>query len=387
VFIAALGFNDTYHAYSTDIASPANIDFLAMAGVLATLYFFWNDEPGWFLFSALFTHLTRPTGLMLLGLLFVGVFLLDRERLRPRLVLIGAAIAMMMVWTVGFEKLLPRLIDISIDSGAGQVAGRFRYLRFDHVVRVLWVVIPAGILPVLALPQVRRQDNVARVLSLMAVLYFCVFYVIAFTALHHFAPATLFLIVIFWRMALKSPAAARRTAVTVGAAMLALWLSLPRSMALDRTMRPIGAATVWNEGDYGGGYAEYRLAYDHKALLLELFKPFWEVADPAEEFIGSPWLQIRYARHGAILPETNYVVQPLVDPAPAGFTELAADSAAALYVRDMDRWRADRYRHRDTEWQSPVLRVRRETLFWMLGVDAGAYDIDVRRLLERLRGR
>ncbi|MGD8278648.1 MAG: hypothetical protein PVH00_11505, partial [Gemmatimonadota bacterium] len=357
VFVAALGFNDTYHAYSTDIASPANIDFLAMAGVLATLYFFWNDEPGWFLSAALLTHLTRPTGLMLLGLLGVGVFLLDRERLRPRLLLIGTAIALMMVWTVGFEKLLPRLIDISIDSGAGQVAGRFRYLRFDHFQRLLWVVIPAGILPALALPQLRRQDNVARVLSLMTVAYFGVFYVIAFTALHHFAPATLFLIVVFWRLALKSPATARRTAVTVAAAALALWLSLPRSMALDRTMRPIGAETVWNEGDYGGGYDEYRRAYDHKALLLELFKPFWEVADPGAEFIGSPWLQIRYGRHGAIRPETNYVVQPLGDPAPAGFTRLAADSAAALWVRDLDRWRADRFQRRDTEWQSPALRV------------------------------
>jgi hypothetical protein len=266
------------------------------------------------------------------------------------------------------------------------VAGRFRYLRFDDIQRVLWVVIPAGILPVLALPQLRRQDAIARVLAVMAVLYFALFYIIAFTALHHFAPVSLLLIVIFWRLALKSPATARRTGVTVAAAAVALWLSLPRSLALDRTMRPIGAATVWNEGDYNGSYDEYRLAYDHKGLLLELFKPFWEVADPAAEFVGSPWLQIRYSRHGAILPETNYVVQPLSDPAPAGFTRLAADSTAALWVRDLDRWRADRFRPRDTEWQSPALRVRRETLFWMLGVEAGTFDLDMRRLLARLRG-
>lgn len=387
VFIAAICFNDTYHAYSTDIASPANIDLLAMAGMLAMLYFFWNREWGWFLCAAMFTHVTRPTGLMLLGLLGIAVFLLDRERLWSRLALIAGAIGLMLFWTVAFEKGVPRIADIVIDSGAGEVAGRFRYLRFGHLQRFLWVIVPAGIVPVLALPLFRKQDAISRSLVLMTTLYFLFFFVIAFTALHHFAPAMLFPIVVFWRLALKSPATGRRVLVVSAAAALALVLSLPRSMALDRTMRPIGQATVWNVGNYGGSYAEYRLAYDHKGLLLELFPPFWEVPDPAVEFIGSPWLQIRYSGHGAIGPETNYVAQPVADPAPAGFTQVAADSVAALYVRDLDRWRADRYQRRDTEWQSPALRVRREVLFWMLGVEAGTYDVDVRRVLERVRGR
>ena len=386
VFIAAIGFNDTYHAYSTDIASPANIDLLAMAGMLAMLYFFWNREWGWFLFAAMFTHVTRPTGLMLLGLLGIAVFLLDRDSLVRRLGVIALAIGFMLFWTVAFEKGVPRIADIVIDSGAGEVAGRFRYLRFGHLQRLLWVIIPAGIVPVLALPMFRKQDAISRSLVLMTTLYFLFFFVIAFTALHHFAPAMLFPIVVFWRLALKSPATGRRAAVVTAAAAVALVLSLPRSMALDRTMRPIGQATVWNVGDYGGSYEAYRLAYDHKGLLLELFPPFWEVPDPAAEFIGSPWLQIRYSRHGPVGPETNYAVQPVADPAPAGFTRLAADSVAALYVRDLDRWRADRYQARDTEWQSPALRVRREVLFWMLGVEAGTYDIDVRRVLERVRG-
>lgn len=386
VFVGALAFNDTYHAYSSDIASPANIDFLAMAGALAMLYFFWNREWGWFLLAALFTHLTRPTGLLLLGLLAIAVLLGDRDRRWQQVAFIGLAIALMLSWTVAFEKLLPRITDIVIDSGAREVSGRFRYLRFDHLQRLLWVVIPAGILPVLALPQVRRQRAISRSLVLMTGLYFLFFFVLAFTALHHFAPAMVFPIVVFWRQALKTPPTVRRIAVVTAAAAAALWLSLPRSLELDRTMRPIGRATVWNVGDYRSGYEEYRLAFDHKDLLLELFPSFMEVADPAAEFVGSPWLQIRYARRGEIEPETHYVVQPVASPAPAGFTYVAADAVAALYVRDQECWLADRFQPRNTEWQSPALRVRRETLFWMLGVEAGTYDVDIRRALERIRG-
>jgi hypothetical protein len=221
----------------------------------------------------------------------------------------------------------------------------------------------------------------------MTVLYFLFFYVIAFTALHHFAPAMLLPIVVFWRTALKWPATGRRVAVTVAAAGLALWLSLPQTMEPDRTMRPIGRATVWNVGSYAGDYDEYRLAFAHKDLLEALFRPLWEVADPASELIASPWLQIRYGGHGDIGPDANYVAQPVTAPAPAGFTRVAADSAAALWVRDLDRWDADRHRRRSTEWQSPLLRVERETLFSMIGVEAGAYDVDVGGVLERLRGR
>jgi hypothetical protein len=65
---------------------------------------------------------------------------------------------------------------------------------------------------------------------------------------------------------------------------------------------------------------------------------------------------------------------------------VAADAVAALYVRDQECWQADRFQPRNTEWQSPALRVRRETLFWMLGVEAGTYDVDIRRALERIRG-
>lgn len=386
VFIAALAFNDTYHAYSTDIASPANIDFLAMAGMLAMLFFFWNDEWGWFLCAAMFTHLTRPTGLLLVGMLGLSLIVMDREKLWPRLFLLGATVGFMLLWTVGFEKLVPRFTDLVIDSGAGAVAGRFRYLRFDHLQRLLWVVIPAGIVPVLALPLIRRHDAIARTLVAITALYFAHFYVLAFTALHHFAPAMLFPIVVFWRLALKTPATGRRVVVTMAAAALALWLSLPQSFDLDRTMRPIGDATVWNVGNYGGTYQEYREAFDHSPLLLNLFPPFWEVEDPGEEFIGSPWLQIRYSGHGAIGPETNYLAQSLVDPVPAGFTRIAEDSVAALYVKDFARWEADRFRSRNTEWQSPALRVRREVLFAMLGSRAGTYNLDLRQLLEQLRG-
>lgn len=388
VFLVTMTYSDTYHLYSADLASPANIDILATALMVITLLFLFGGETGWFLLAALLTYFTRPTALPLLGFTFIAVFLCAREGRHGLLLRVGAAVALCLVAGLLFDRVLPLLTGAGFAQDAASLGGRIRFLRFDDVRRVLFVVIPCGILPAAALGLWKRQDSVARVVTLVAVQYFLFFYVLAFVALHHFAPAMILPLAVYWRVALAQPRRAWLTGAAYAAGALALWLSLPRSFAVDRSIRTIGRQTVWRVGNYRGSYDEYRAAFDHKNLLDTLFLPFNLNPDPARLRLGTPWAQIHYSHHPAQPDDlTNYLGQPRGERPPAGYTLVASDSAVALYVRDLERWQLERTTPPSTAFRAPVYDIPRETLFSFWGRRAGGKYIDVKAVLFRLAGR
>ena len=387
-FLVTMAYSDTYHLYSADLASPANIDILATALMVATLGFLFGGETGWFLLTALFTYFTRPTALPLLGFAFIAVALGVREGRHGLLLRIAAALALCLVAGLVFDKVLPRLMGVAFAQDAASLGGRIRFLRFDDVRRVLFVVIPCGILPALALGAWKRQDAIARVVTLVAAQYFLFFYVLAFVALHHFAPVMVLPLVVYWRVVLAQSRRGWLTGAAYAAAAVALWLSLPRTFAVDRSIRAIGRQTVWRVGDYDGAYQDYRAAFRHKNLLDTLFLPFNLNPDPSRNRLGTPWAQIHYSRRPAVPDSlTNYLGQPRTDPAPAGFTQVAGDSAVAVYVRDQARWLRDRSSPPTTVFRSPLYDIPRETLFSFWGRRAGGQYLDVKAVLFRLMGR
>ena len=388
VFLVTMTYSDTYHLYSADLGSPANIDILATALMAVTLVLLFAGETGWFMLAALLTYFTRPTALPVLGFTFIAVFLCVRDGRHGLLLRLGAALVLCLVGGLLFDRLLPRLIGATFAQDAASLGGRLRFLRFDDVRRLLFVVVPCGILPAGALVLWKRQDTVARVVTLVALQYFLFFYVLAFVALHHFAPAMILPLVVYWRVVLPAPRRAWLTAAAGAAAALALWLSLPRTFAVDRSIRALGRQTVWRVGAYDGRYADYRAAFDHKNLLDTLFVPFGRNPDPASQRLGAPWAQIHYSRRPAEADSlTNYLAQPRGEPAPAGFTLVNLDSTVALYVRDLDRWQQDRAHPPTTAFRSPLYDIPRETLFSLWGRRSGRHYVDVKALLFRLAGR
>jgi len=384
VFAVTMIFSDTYHPYSTDVASPANIDLLAVGGMLSTAYFFFEKNRRWTIAFAFLTHLTRPTGVMFLVLLGLASLIATRRDLRWRVVTLAAALVLCLVWTVTYEEVVAPLIGVPIEAGTLTIARRLRFLRFDDVRRFLWVIVPAGILPAMSFFEYRALDESARVLLLVGVAYFLFFYILAFTALHHFAPVMVIPVVLFWRLRLRRERSGPWVSASALAAVTALILSLPASLVVDRKMRQLGSVTEYRIGDYSGDFDAYRLAYRHKNILNELFRPVWQVEDPATEMVGSPWVQIHYAAtSGSPDDSINYLVIPTVADPPPGFTPLTSDSTAALYVRDIARWERDRRTPPGTDFPSPVYRVPKETLFPIWGIAAGAFSLDLREILPQ----
>ena len=110
----------------------------------------------------------------------------------------------------------------------------------------------------------------------------------------------------------------------------------------------------------------------------------FDVLDPATEFMGSPWVEVHYARHrGPIDSTTRYLILPATRQAPPDFTLLVADSNAALFVRDTSQWKAMRYAPYNVRTRSALYHIPRESMLRDWGEPACAFDFDLKVLLGR----
>jgi hypothetical protein len=385
VFVVAMAFNDTYHPYSADIASPANIDILSVGFLLGTVYFFWSGELAWFLVFALLAHATRPTGVMVLVLWTLGVALASRPLFLARWRWLAGALLACIGVTVVLEQVVALVTGIHPGAETLGILDRMRYLTVTDVRRFAFVLVPCGVVPVLSMFLWKRQDALCRCIVLVSAAYFAFFFSLAFTALHHFALVMVLPVVVFARMLTAGVLGSAWQPAAVVAGLVCLVASLPASFAVDRSVRDLGRVTRFDIGDYEGDYAGYRAAFAQKGLLEALFLPHWQAEDPGAERVGSPWPQVHYAsRTAKVGHEGNYWVRPAGEPTPEGFSRIAGNDTATLYVRDFARWEHDRTHPPPVEFRSPVYEIPRETLFKQWGVPAGNYDLDLRALAEML---
>jgi hypothetical protein len=378
VFVVTMGYSASYDPYFADLSSPAAFEALTITVMVAAAYFFWSEQPWWFVGAAVLSYLARPTGLLFILLFGVGVFVVAPERRRQAVALVTATIGLWGIVYLGWEILLPSFEDARVGYAASSIVERFHYLRFDDWRRVLYGVVPGGIIPAVALVGVRWQDRIARSLTLAVLGYFLVFYVPAFTSLHHFVPVMILPIAVFWRIVLQRPQHRWLVGAALVAGAAALVMSLPRHFEIDRTMRRIGNATVYRIGEYGSpDNHKHRESYTGQKLLRQLFAAGWDVADPSTELVGG--LQLIYYATQPLKPGTvtNYVVQLKSEPPPARFSKLGEDETAAIYIRDVDRWERDRFQPLRTDYRSRLYEIPRETLSPLWGVPAKNYTINL----------
>lgn len=390
VYTVTMSYNASYDAYFADIASPAAFETLTVICMLAAIYFLGRGRDLWFYFFALMSYLCRPTGLLVLGLMGLAIFFCWPENWKPWLIRIGIAISLCAVIALVYEKVyVPSVIaDSALGYPSTSILGRFRYLRIDDLIRINYALFPGGILPFIFLFAFSWQDMFGRIITIISLGYFVLFYFQAFIALHQFVPTMVLPLVVFWRIYLHYKGWLRRLILPAAAVagVFALWLSLPEHFQINRTHRGIGQVTAYLVGNYDVDYQPIK----HVNLLLKLIPPDWEVQDPSQELVGSPFSIIYYAAH-SMAPDAkvNYVVQQLSEPAPPGFTKIADDRVAALYIKDMQQWNRDRFRHLRTDYKSPLYDIPRTTLFRYWGARYGEYGIDLgaQPVLWRLFGR
>jgi hypothetical protein len=383
VFTVVMAYNASYDPYFADIAAPTAFETLTLISILATVYFLWRGHDTWFFFFALLSYLCRPTGLMVLGLLGIAVPISAPSRCKALLRRVLAAIFIVLLFTQVYNNVYLPLIAGKLNLGIpfGGILKRYQYLRLDDWSRLNYILYPSGILPAFSLLAFRWQDALGRLIILVTVMYFLLFVVPAFVALHHFVPVMVLPLVAFWRLYLQRTERMPGLTLLAVAALgiLSLWLSLPRHFELNRTLRSIGQRTELRIGDYE---TEYRSLVSRFRLLFRLIPPDWEVEDPNVELVSGYASLIYYAtRQKSAGVQINYIVQPLEDPAPPGFTQAATDDVAALYVRDKQQWLRDRYQSLRTDFRSTLYDIPRSVLFRHWGVPRGEYTIDLLQLL------
>jgi hypothetical protein len=381
-YVATMVFSASYSPYYSDASAPAALETMTVLCMAATILCAWQGRNAWMVFFALMAYFARPTGLMVLGLLAIGAALLPGAERRAQLIRLAVAIAACLVAAVAYEKLfLPRAAHgLAVSFTSGSILERFRYLTFTDLRRILFLVVPCGILPALALFAWGRQDPKARQVTVVCFLYFLFFYPQAFIALHHFVPVMILPVVVYWRIALAGTVRWPATAATI-AAGLALVLSMPRSFGLDRSMRAIGMATDVQVGNLNGDWTEHGQALSARYGVRFLFPPGWEVPDPSRNRVGSQLGLIYYAsRTGPDADAPNYVIQPAEAAPRPGFSAVGELRGLAVFVRDTARWRRDRETPPPTHFASAIYDIPRSTLHRYVGVPAHAYQVDLARV-------
>jgi hypothetical protein len=288
---------------------------------------------------ALLAYFTSPAGAILIGLWLVAAALFLRPIAWRTLALASAVL----VGAVILGRVLPALQSglgqpqPGLEHSTGGLTRRLLDLQWRQWRRVLFVVIPGGILPALTLLLWPRLDRVARTLAAVTVAQFGFFYLQRRTSLHYFAPAMILPLAVCWR---ALPDLDRRwaTPVALAAAAVALVISLPANRSPHLAARAIGARIDDRLGGYDEGDPR---VFQRSELLSELFHRDSHGAVPAREYGGSPLSWIYYA-HRAPGADPAYVLQSETDRPPPGGRLVAARDAAALYVVDEAAFQRDR---------------------------------------------
>lgn len=341
-----LAWNASYDPYFADIALPLSREPYVMIAFLGFVRFSLDRRPVWLAVYAAFSYIAIPSApiFMVLWLLAMTV----TARPPPWRWLAVALLVFVLVVTAG-KLAPPLLIHLGIGNGqdefnTGNLFERLRYVTPLNPQRMLFWILPCGILPVLALLAWRRQDPLSRALTLTTLGYFGFFYLQAYRILpHHFAPAMVLPLVVFWRLAPVQARPGRAAALALGFIALAAALSLPGSFRPHLYGRDFGA-TIAVDGAAPGMADDPALIAAAGDLLREAFPMVWAENAAERRYIGSPLAWYVHARQPK--PEGQEIVYRLVPPGaaplPAGWTPIAELRGYVFATADPARYDADR---------------------------------------------
>jgi uncharacterized membrane protein YbhN (UPF0104 family) len=311
---------------------PATQDTLLMIVYLVVIASAVTMDRAWLAAGIVLTYVSLPSGLILIGFWIVARLLTERPR-RWREAGIAAGF---LAGTVLIAGLMPRILAALGAPQPGNeygIIGTLRYfafLQFTDLQRLVYVALPAGLFPFLMVFAWRRQDWVARAVSLVTCAYFLFFFVQAHISLHHFVPAMVLPIVVAARMTGSMPRVHRAGTAWAAAAALSLVLVFPPQLARHDAGRRIGATISERLGDYASSDS---VVLRGSTLLEHVFPYDWDAKVPASSYGGSPLVWNRYATHGTgPTAETNYLLIPSGEPPPQGWRLVTDSAGAALYL-------------------------------------------------------
>lgn len=366
LFSFVMAFNPTYSPYFADIALPMTREPLIFLGFLGAVLFFQERRHAWMAAVSCLGLLSAPNGILLILFFLAAHFILTRPLPWKEVVVAGAITVGIVVLATLAMVLLDRL-GITQRSGEFGSDGILRRLRFVTLVdtqRLLFWVLPAGILPALSLIAWRWQDPLSRRLTLTAAIYVLFFYVQAYRILpHHFAPAVLLPVVVFWRLRPVRSAPLAGLALGLAGVAAALALSWPDTLRPNSHNRDFGQRIVLQTPI--NPFANPDLLGTYLKLMTGAFPPSWTDETLAAAYNPEPTAAFVYATRPK--PEgaaPDYAVRPETVPLAPGEVVLGAPVAGTVLVaRDAAVYARDRQAADQPVSVARAFRVPRERIF------------------------
>ncbi|NOD99512.1 hypothetical protein GS610_20070 [Ruegeria sp. HKCCD6228] len=316
LFSFVMAFNPSYNPYFADIALPMTREPMILSGVLGYILFFTERKFGWMAVVSTLALLTAPNGILLIGFFLISYFLLTRP-LPFRQVITGGVIA---VGVVALASLLEMglqssgLTNVSSEFNTGSILRRLRFVTIFDTGRILFWLLPCGILPGLALLAWRWQDKLSKALTLTVIAYVLFFYIQAYRILpHHFAPAAVIPLIIFWRLRPVQAAPAPALVCALAGVAVSAWISWPETLRPFTQTRDLGhRIVIETEAAPFPDLDEMRVV---QALLEKAFPPIWTQAELENRYMAGE-LSV-YVHAGMPAPDNtvaDYFVRPASEP-------------------------------------------------------------------------
>ncbi|MDH3733627.1 MAG: hypothetical protein OEU54_08835 [Gemmatimonadota bacterium] len=383
-YTLVMAFSASYNPYHADIALPGAQDTLFLACLLAFMGAFADEDlPGLALFLVL-SALALPSWAVLIGLWLAAVVLLWRPIPWRTVVFAGGMCVLVVLALAVVPRVLARLPlpAPGVEHTSGQLLERFQYVRLTDWQRWLFLIVPGGILPALYLIAWKRQDAVARALTIVAVGYFLFFYVQAYTSLHHFLPAAVIPMATLWRDDLQGAGGRRLRIGALGLGVLAVVLALPANSGIHLHGKHVGYSIEDRRGGYDEGEPG---SFSSGHLYWTLFGRILSDDVPDAGYGGSPLVWNYYSNHAPENRRAAYVITAAASPSPPGGILVASDETADLYVLDESVWERDR-NYVEEGSLGRLFAIPKTVLFRAAGAGADEGVHDLSGLVRRLRG-
>ena len=367
-------YSGGYHAWFGDSPMPAARETLAMVAFMGYILAFLDNRRALMITAGVMSHLSIPTGGLWLLLWPIAVWFAWRPRpagaLRSAVLTLAVAAAISVL-----VPILVKTAGLPIpgnEFSAEAVVQRLRFVAFTDWNRFAFLAVPGGLVPALFLLTWRRQDRVARALTLLTLAFFLFFYLQGYRVLlHHFIPAMVPPLIVMWRSDLIARPGARAV-VALGLAV-SLWLAWPKDVGLHHHDRDFAAFIATEGPRYASATpaeGERFRGFDPKALdtFHELFGRLLPIGygenEPGERFFGAPLVWWYYSEFPKAEGQAvNYMLKPLADATADDGTLFDSYDGYGLYIRDVALFEAHRSQRLPIDTGAPLLATPRPVLF------------------------
>ena len=335
LYAFVLAFQASYDPYFADIALPMTREPQVMVAFLGFVAFFLRRQYFWMTIFSGLTFIAVPSGIVLIGFTLIATALVSSPVPWRHLVKSGILALAVAVAAKSIPIILANLglIGAHDEFSSGNLLRRLRFVTPFETERLAYWIVPGGIFPALALMAWRWQDRVARIFTLVTIAYAAFFYFQAYRILpHHFAPAMIMPLVVFWRLRPSWTYPERAATVILVGVTIGIVLARPAQMGVNSQGRDLGARILIENSHYHD-FDPQELDIAHE-LLRQAFPMNYEEGAAERQYIGSPLAWYTYAAEPkAPGQRIDFVIRKLDAPARADEKLLSSTRGYGLYGR------------------------------------------------------